>query len=131
VIAGATAGTRPGHVGRAALEAIAWRVADIVATVSESVPVDVLRVDGGLTRDATLLQLQADAAGIPVERGAVDATAAGAAALAAVGAGIWPSTEAIADRIPVGDRVEPQRDDAWRQREHATWREFVERAATL
>src|SRR5205085_5795470 len=64
VIAGLTAGSRPAHVARAALEAIAWRVADIVQAVRESVPVDVLRVDGGLTRDRTLLQLQADFAGV-------------------------------------------------------------------
>ena len=60
VIAGLTAGSRPAHIARAALEAIAWRVADIVEAVRDSVPVDVLRVDGGLTRDPTLLQLQAD-----------------------------------------------------------------------
>src|SRR5919108_581589 len=80
VIAGLTSGTRPAHLARAALEAIAWRVADIVSVVRETVPVDVLRVDGGLTRDPTLLQLQADAAGVPVVRGAVEATVAGAAA---------------------------------------------------
>ena len=85
-------------------------------------PVEVLRVDGGLTRDPTLLQLQADAAGVPVQRGAVDATAAGAAALAAVGAGIWGSTLEIAERIPAGERTEPKRDDAWRERAHAEWR---------
>src|SRR5439155_1532086 len=51
VIAGLTAGARPAHVARAALEAIAWRVADILAVVDEEVDLDVLRVDGGLTRD--------------------------------------------------------------------------------
>jgi glycerol kinase len=61
----------------------------------------------------------------------VDATAAGAAALAAVGSGLWDGTEAIAERIPVGERVEPRRDDAWRRDEHAAWREFVERAVHL
>jgi glycerol kinase len=131
VIAGLTAATRTGHIARAALESIAWRVADIVATVRDAAPVEVLRVDGGLTRDPTLLRFQADSAGIPVERGAVDATAAGAAALAAVGAGLWESTESIAERIPVGEHIEPERDDAWREREHAAWREFVERAAGL
>jgi glycerol kinase len=131
VIAGMTAGTRPAHVARAALEAIAWRVADVVSVVRETVPVDLLRVDGGLTRDPTLLQLQADAAGVPVQRGAVDATVAGAAALAAVGAGIWGSTLEIAERIPAGDRTEPERDDAWRERSHAAWREFVQRAVDL
>ena len=110
VIAGLTAGSRPAHVARAALEAIAWRVADIVEAVRESVPVEVLRVDGGLTRDPTLLQLQADFAAVTVQLGAVDATAAGAAALAAVGAGIWASTLEIEARVPVGETVEPERD---------------------
>jgi glycerol kinase len=131
VIAGLTAGARPGHVARAALEAIAWRVADVVGIVRETVPVDVLRVDGGLTRNLTLLQIQADAAGVPVQRGAVDATVAGAAALAAVGAGTWSSTREIAERVPVGERVEPRHDDAWRELEHGKWREFVRRASTL
>jgi glycerol kinase len=131
VFSGMTSGTRPSHIARAALEGIAWRVADVLSAVRETVPVDVLRVDGGLTRDPTLLQLQADFTGVSVQRGAVDATVAGAAALAAVGAGIWGSTREIAERIPVGERTEPQRDDAWRQGEHAKWREFVERAVVL
>jgi len=131
VVAGITAGARPGHVARAALEAIAWRVADIVEAVSRQAPVDALRVDGGLTRDDLLLQLQADSAGVPVQRGAVDATAAGSAALAAVGAGLWPGTAEIAERIPAGDRVEPEKDDGWRSTAHEEWRAFVERAAAL
>jgi glycerol kinase len=131
VVAGLTAGARPGHIARAALESIAWRVADILAVVSEHTSLDVLRVDGGLTRDPLLLQLQADTGGVPVQPGAVDATAAGSAALAAVGAGVWGSTAEIAERLPVGERVEPKRDDAWRTREHAAWREFVAAAAAL
>jgi glycerol kinase len=131
VIAGATSGTRSAHIARAAFEAITWRVADVVAAVRESVEVEALRVDGGLTRSELLLSLQADAAGVAVQRGAVDATAAGAAALAAVGAGIWESTLEIGERIPTGERTEPERDDAWREREHAAWRSFVERAVEL
>jgi glycerol kinase len=131
VIAGLTAGARPAHIARAALEGIAWRVADVVEAVGRTAPVDVLRVDGGLTRDPTLLQLQADTSGLSVQRGAVDATVAGAAALAAVGAGIWGSTAEIAERVPVGDRTEPLRDDEWRERSHAEWREFVEGAIAL
>jgi len=61
----------------------------------------------------------------------VDATVAGAAALAAVGAGVWESTAEIADRIPIGERTEPARDETWRERSHAEWREFVERAIAL
>jgi glycerol kinase len=131
VIAGLGSGTRRAHVARAALEAIAWRVADVVGAVAAHAPVEVLRVDGGLTRDRLLLRLQADAAGVPVMRGAVDATAAGAAALAAVGAGMLGSTGAIGDLIPVGERVDPERDERWRAEAHAAWRTFVERAAEL
>jgi glycerol kinase len=131
VVAGLTAAVRPAHIARAALEGIAWRVADVVETIRKEGPVEVLRVDGGLTRDPLLLQLQADAAGVPVERGAVDATAAGAAALAAVGAGLWPSTLTIAERVPVGARVEPERDAAWRSEAHEEWRRFARAAMEL
>jgi glycerol kinase len=131
VIAGLSAGVRAGHIGRAALDGIAWRVADVVAAMRETVEVAALRVDGGLTRSAVLLQQQADAAGVTVQRGAVDATAAGAAALAAVGAGVWESVTEIGERVPAGPPVEPSRDDAWREHEHAEWREFVKRAVEL
>lgn len=131
VIAGLTAGVRPAHLARAALEGIAWRVADVLAAVRETTAVEALRVDGGLTRSDLLLQLQADAAGVVVQRGAVDATAAGAAALAAVGAGVYGSTAEIGERIPAGEPVEPARDEGWRRREHEAWRAFVERAAEL
>jgi len=131
VVAGLTGGARLTHIARAALEAVAWRVADIVELVSEQTEVEVLRVDGGMTRDPLLLQLQADFAGTPVQRGAVDATATGAAALAAVGAGLWPGVAAIADRVPSGERFEPTRDDAWRRNAHDEWRAFVTKAGDL
>ena len=80
----------------------------------ESTPVDVLRVDGGLTRELT-----AAAASGRLRRHSGRARRRGrhgngAAALAAVGAGLWPATAAIAERIPTGERFEPRRDDAWR-----------------
>ena len=87
-------------------------------------------MDGGLTRDDLLLQLQADAAGVPVQRGAVDATAAGSAALAAVGAGLWSGTEEIAERIPAGS-VSSRSGRRWRKSAHADWRAFVEHASVL
>jgi glycerol kinase len=131
VIAGLSAAARPAHIARAALEGIAWRVADIVSVIRETVPVQVLRVDGGLSRDPTLLQLQADAAGVTVQRGPVDATAAGAAALAAVGAGVWSSTLEIEQRVPAGERVEPRTDTRQRDAAHAAWRRFVACATAL
>ncbi len=131
VLAGLHGGTTRAHVARAALESIAWRVADIVAAVREQVDVADLRVDGGLTNEPLMLELQADTIGVPVEAGGADATVAGAAALAAVGAGVLGSLAEAADLLPVDRRVEPRRDDAWRTAEHDRWRAFVAATAAL
>ena len=85
-ISGVYGGTTRENVARAALEGIAWRVADVVAAIKETSPVETLRVDGGLTNEPLLLQLQADMIGGPVEAAGADATVLGAAALACVGA---------------------------------------------
>lgn len=131
VLAGLHGGTTRQHIARAALEGIAWRVADVVAAIRETIDVSELRVDGGLTNEPLMLELQADTIGVPVEAGGADATVAGAAALAAVGAGVLGSLQEAAELLPVDRRVEPSRDDAWRQAEHAAWREFVQSAAAL
>ncbi len=106
-------------------------MADVVSVMSESVDVRSLRVDGGLTNEPLLLQLQADAIGVPVEAAGADATVLGAAALAAVGSGAIGSLEEAAELLPVDRRVEPKRDDAWRSAEHERWRDFVRAAAQL
>ena len=131
VIAGLHGGTTRAHVARAALEGIAWRVADVVAAMREGVDVRSLRVDGGLTNEPLLLQLQADAIGVPVEAAGADATVLGAAVLAAVGSGTIGSLAEAAELLPVDRTVEPQRDDAWRAAEHERWRAFVLGAAEL
>jgi glycerol kinase len=131
VLSGLHGGTTGANVARAALEGIAWRVADVVAAIRDTVDVAELRVDGGLTNEPLMLALQADAIGAPVEAGGADATVAGAAALAAVGAGVLGSLAEAAELLPVNRRVEPRRDEAWRSAEHARWRAFVTAAAEL
>jgi glycerol kinase len=130
-IAGLTGATRRGHVARAALEAIAWRVSDIVEAMAAVAPVRSLRVDGGLSNDATLLQIQADVLGLPLLVGAADATVLGAAMLAGVGAGVFDSVQDAGERLPRGRVVEPRSDPAARARERERWRAFVQRAADL
>ena len=125
VLAGIHGGTTRANVARAALEGIAWRVADIVAAIRESSEVASLRVDGGVTNEPLMLELQADAIGAPVEAAGADATVLGAATLAAVGSGTIGSLTEAAELLPVDRRVEPQRDEAWREAEHAAWRDFV------
>lgn len=131
VLAGIHGGTTRAHVARAALEGIAWRVADVVEAIRETVEVAKLRVDGGVTNEPLMLELQADSIGAPVEAAGADATVLGAAALGGVGAGVFSSLEEAADLMPVDRRVEPMRDDGWRSDEHARWRAFVAAAVEL
>ena len=88
LVTGLTRGTTRAHLVRAALEAIAHQVADVVEALPE--PLHVLRADGGATANGFLMQFQADLLGIPVEVAAErETTALGAAALAAgCGAGV-------------------------------------------
>jgi glycerol kinase len=82
LVCGITRGTTRAHLVRAALEAIAHQVADVVDALPE--PLAALRVDGGATQNGFLMQFQADLLGVPVEVAAErEATALGAAALAA------------------------------------------------
>ena len=88
-------------------------------------------MDGGLTNEPLLLQLQADTIGVRVDAAGADATVLGAAALGAVGAGVIASLADAAELLPVDRSVEPQEDDEWRAREHERWRAFVEAAVRL
>lgn len=131
VIAGLHAGARPAHVARAALEAIAWRVADIIEEFARVSPVHELRVDGGLTNDVTLLALQADAVGVPLSVGPADTTVLGAALLAGVGVGQFASVEQACELLAPGRTVVPSVDPFERERLRERWRAFVQAAAGL
>jgi glycerol kinase len=131
VISGIYGGTTRENVARAALEGIAWRVADVVAAIKETARVDTLRVDGGLTNEPLVLQLQADMIGAPVEAAGADATVLGAAALGGVGAGVIDSLTDLPGMLPADRRVDPERDDEWRSAEHERWREFVRATEAL
>jgi glycerol kinase len=125
VIAGLHLGVRPGHLARAALEAIASRVADIVEAMVRAVQIRELRVDGGLSQDATLLQIQADALGLPLVVGGAGGTMLGAAMLAGIGAGVFADVEDAAARLPRGRVVSPQAAAADRNAQRERWRRFV------
>ena len=95
-IFGLTRGTTREHLARAALEAMCYGTADVLKAMraASGAPLDVLRVDGGATQNAWLLQYQADVLGCPVERpDVVETTAMGAAALAGIASGMWSSAE--------------------------------------
>ncbi|MBA2627626.1 MAG: glycerol kinase, partial [Gemmatimonadales bacterium] len=91
-ITGLTRGTTRAHLVRAALEAMAYGTAELLATMCRgagAAPV-ALRVDGGAAANDWLMQFQADVLGIAVERpDVVETTALGAAGLAGVALGLW------------------------------------------
>ena len=102
LIVGLTRGTTTAHIARAALESIAFQVADLVEAMNgtASVKLSSLRADGGAAANKLLMQFQAELLGIPV---AVplesEATALGAACLAGLAVGCWSSREELAELI--------------------------------
>ena len=97
-LVGLTRGTRREHIIRAAQESIAYQVADLVAAMEKDtgLPLSALRADGGASRDAFLLQFQADILDRPVLRPVIrETTALGAACLAGLAVGVWKDREEI------------------------------------
>jgi glycerol kinase len=109
-IVGITRGTTAGHIARAAVESIAYQVADLLDAMAADAGIRLteLRVDGGAAANDTLMQFQADLLGVPVVRPAVtETTALGAAYLAGLAVGFWPSVDAITGQWKVDRRFEP------------------------
>ena len=118
LVAGITRGTTHAHVARAALEATAYQVRDVLATMP---PVELLRADGGMTRNRWLMQFQADLLGIPVETAREpEQTALGVALLA----------QGVRRPSPVGERFEPKlsRDEA--DSLYAGWKDALAKVLT-
>lgn len=128
---GLTRGVTAAHVARAALESIAFQVADVVGAMEadSGLRLNELRADGGASRNDLLLQFQADLLGVPVVRAAVtETTALGAAYLAGLAAGVYRGRAELAAQWKAGRRFEPRmgREEALARR--AQWSRAVERA---
>ena len=130
LLIGLRRGTTPGQIARAALESIAFQVADVLEAVeSETTPLAALRVDGGAAVNNLLMQFQADVLGVPVVRPHVtETTAMGAAYLAGLATGFWANPEALRDRRQGDVRFEPKMDVNERAERRGLWRRAVERA---
>src|SRR5204863_1239149 len=129
VVGGLSRATTRAHVVRAMLEGIAWRCREVYDALRADVshpPPATLRADGGAARNDVLLQLQADALGLPVERPVVvQAGALGAAYLAGLATGVWSGIDELG-RAWRRDRVfEPRIDAATREERFAAWRAHV------
>ena len=130
---GLTAGTSRAHLVRAVVESMAYRTRDVVEAMERGsgVRFSELRVDGGASRLDALCQLQADLLGIPVTRAAsVEATALGAALLAAVGIGMIDGIDSIERAWAAGRRFEPAEPGTRPVEAYRRWLEAVSRVRT-
>jgi glycerol kinase len=131
VICGLTRFHTKAHIARAALDATAYATRELVeAMVADAgVALPVLRVDGGMTANDLLLQIQADVLGLPVVRPSViETTALGAAYAAGLAVGFWSSLEELR-AIERGEREwAPHATEQERERGYATWNAAVERS---
>ena len=130
-IVGITQGTTAAHIARAALESIAFQVADLLDAMRGDLGASVseLRVDGGASVNNTLMQFQADMLQMAVTRPQVtETTALGAAYLAGLAVGVWPNRESLASQWSVDRTFEPTiSSDEARQRRNS-WNRAVARA---
>jgi glycerol kinase len=132
-IFGLTRGTTAGHLARAAVESIAYQVADLLDAMQKDTgnPVEELRVDGGAAANDDLMQFQSDILGAPVIRPAVtETTALGAAYLAGLGVGLWSHISGLAESATAAKetRFEPLLPASQAAALRERWNEAVSRA---
>jgi glycerol kinase len=129
-VTGLTRGTGKAHLARAALEAACYQSRDVIEAMQSDcgAPLHDLRVDGGMTANDFMLQMQADILGIPVHRPAVtETTALGAAYLAGLSASIWNSYAEIAGKWRIQRTFEPQMSTDQRESLYSGWKRAVEK----
>lgn len=129
-IVGITGGTTREQIVRATLESIAYQVNDNLKVMrsDSGLPIEQLRVDGGMVCNQFLMQFQADILGIPIEVPAVfDTTAVGAARMAALGLGDFPDPYSMAGG-QVKKYYEPHMSEEERQHLLGRWEGAVQRA---
>jgi len=130
LVCGMTRGTTAAHVARATLESIAFQVRDVFELMREETgAASTLLADGGASRNDTLMQIQADTLGVPVRRiDSADVSACGAAWLAGLAVGVWPSTSALEQLPRDVSSFEPRVPESERERRYDGWKDAVARA---
>jgi glycerol kinase len=130
-IIGLTRGSTSGHIARAALEGIAYQVADVLLAMraDSGIKLAELRVDGGACSNNALMQFQADILGIPVVRpNNTETTASGSAYLAALAVGYYKTLDEIAAQWGIDRTFEPKMSADQREKLQAEWSKALGRA---
>ncbi len=130
MVIGMTRSTTRGHFARAALEATAYQTREVVDAMAadSGVTLKSLKVDGGMTANNLLMQIQADVLGVPVIRPRVsESTALGAAYAAGLAVGYWKNIAELKQNWGVDKTWQPEADDTMRSGNYAMWKKAVSR----
>jgi glycerol kinase len=124
------------QIVRAALESVGYQTRDLITAMTADLGSDAggaaVRVDGGMVANDWLCQFLADVLDRPVERPAVtETTALGAACLAGLAVGLYPSLEAVAKAWRLERRFEPRMSTSERERLYAGWQDAVRRTRSV
>ena len=128
-ILGLTRDSGPAEIAAATLDSVCYQTRDLIdAMRGDGAQIDELRVDGGMVANDLLMQRLADTVGTPVERPRVtETTALGAAFLAGLYAGLWPSLEALSETWALDRAFRPAEGASSRDRRYAGWQDAVRR----
>jgi glycerol kinase len=130
VIVGLTRFINKGHIARAALEATAFQTREVLDAVNADAGVDLteLKVDGGMVKNETLMQFQADILGVPVVRPLVaETTALGAAYAAGLAVGFWKDRDELRGKWSEDKRFVPSMSEDEREEKLRLWKKAVTR----
>lgn len=131
LLCGMSRGTTKAHIARAALEAIAFQVSDVLCAMQSdlSQPLKELRVDGGASQNDLLMQFQADILNVPVLRPKMlESTAWGAAAMAGLKAGVFSNLDEISASWQLDRTFEPVMQQDQRESRLFEWNQALKRA---
>jgi glycerol kinase len=131
VIVGLTRNTQMAHVARAAVDAMAYQTRDVLEAMQADshLPLTSLKVDGGATANAMLLQFQADLLNVTVRRPVVaETTALGAAYLAGLAVGYWKGIDDVAANWALDREFRPAMPKAQSEKLYAGWKKAVGRS---
>jgi glycerol kinase len=130
-IVGITRGTTSGHIGRAAIESIAYQTMDVLKSMEADAGFSIkeLRVDGGATVNNLLMQFQSDILNTNVIRPQItETTALGAAYLAGLGVGFFNGLHEIQEYWKMERTFTPQMNDTDRKRLTTEWKKAIHAA---
>ena len=130
VLVGLTGYVTRAHIARAALEAVAWQTREVVDAMAADSgrAIDILKVDGGMTANSLLMQIQADILATPVIRPRVpETTCLGAAYAAGLAVGFWPDLDTLRAQWKADADWSPNMTVDARDRGYAHWKKAVQR----